>query len=71
MLDENLLGFMVYNVLLIYFKSDSRPFMTYNRWEEILHLGYTLYIQTPPEMVFGPQKHTLNTFSGGIWMARV
>ena len=26
----------------------------------------TLDIQTPPEKVFGPQKHILNTYSGGI-----
>ncbi len=30
----------------------------------------SLYIQTPPEKVFWPQNHTLNTFSEGIWMSR-
>ena len=30
-----------------------------------------LDIQTPPETVFGPQKHTQNTFSGGVWMSRL
>ena len=31
----------------------------------------TLGFQTPGEEVFGPQKHTSNTFSGGIWKTRV
>ena len=31
----------------------------------------SLDIQTPAEKVFGPQKYTFNTFSGGIWMFRV
>ena len=30
----------------------------------------TLDIQTHPEKVFGPPKHSLNIFSGGIWMPR-
>ena len=35
-------------------------------------LGYekALGFQTPGEKVFGPQKHTWNTFWGGIWMSR-
>ncbi len=31
----------------------------------------TLGFQTPCEEVFGPQKHALNTFSGGIWKTRL
>ena len=31
----------------------------------------SLDIQTPAEKMFGPQKYTFNTFSGGIWMFRV
>ena len=35
-----------------------------------LHEVHSLYIQTPPEKVFGTPKHTLNTFSEGIWISR-
>ena len=32
---------------------------------------YTLYIQTLPWKLFAPPKHTLATFSGGVWMSKV
>ena len=32
---------------------------------------FALVFQTPGEEVFGPQKHTYNIFSGGIWKPRV
>ena len=32
---------------------------------------YTLYIQTLPWKLFAPPKHTLDTFSRGVWMFKV
>ena len=34
-------------------------------------LLFVFDIQTPPEKIFGPPKHTNNTFSGSIWMSKV
>ena len=32
---------------------------------------YISHIQPPPEKVFGPQQHTLNTLPGRTWTSRV